>query len=223
MFNGFSMELQMSDVVLIADDHSLFRAGLRHLVFQLFPDPEVLEATNYAEVMELIKSGARVSLILLDLKMPEMDGFTTLANLVQEADGVPVVVLSGSGELSDMQQCFDKGVMGYIPKSESPQVILGALQLVLSGGIYVPSAFVSAPSERKSCAPSALAGLTDRQWEVLTLLAEGESNKEIARSLNISEATVKAHLATILKTLGAKNRTQAVVCLQKMALADNNR
>lgn len=212
----------MSDVVLIADDHSLFRTGLRHLVSQLFPEPEVVEATNYVEAMAAIKSDEPMSLILLDLKMPEMDGFTTLGNLVQEAGNVPVVVLSGSGELSDMQQCFYKGVMGYIPKSESPQVILSALQLVLSGGIYVPPEFVSAPSRGKDCEPSALSELTGRQREVLNLLAEGESNKEIARSLNVSEATVKAHLATILKTLGAKNRTQAVVCLQKMAAPGDN-
>lgn len=217
------MELQLPDAVLIADDHSLFRTGLRHLVLQLFPESEVVEATNYVEAMATIKNGTQISLILLDLKMPEMDGFTTLANLVQEAGSVPVVVLSGSDELSDMQQCFDKGVMGYIPKSEPPQVILSALQLVLSGGVYVPTEFVSAPGRGKDCEPNALSELTRRQRQVLNLLAEGDSNKEIARNLNVSEATVKAHLATILKTLGAKNRTQAVVCLQKMALSDGNR
>lgn len=212
----------MPDTVLIADDHSLFRTGLKHLVGQLFSEPEVLEATNYVEAMVAIKGDAQMSLILLDLRMPEMDGFTTLANLVQEANGVPVVVLSGSGELSDMQQCFAKGVMGYIPKSESPQVILSALRLVLSGGIYVPSEFVTAPGKGTSSEPSALSELTGRQREVLNLLAEGESNKEIARCLSVSEATVKAHLATILKILGAKNRTQAVVYLQKISLSGNS-
>lgn len=213
----------MPDVVLIADDHSLFRTGLKHLVLQLFPEPEMLEATNYTEAMEVIQSGAQLSLILLDLRMPEMDGFTTLENLVLEADGVPLVVLSGSSELRDMQQCFDKGAMGYIPKNEPSQVILSALQLVLSGGIYVPSEFVNAPNKGKACELSALSELTGRQREVLSLLAEGESNKEIGRSLGVSEATVKAHLATILKTLGAKNRTQAVVHLQKMAASDESR
>lgn len=213
----------MSDVVLIADDHSLFRTGLKHLISQLFPEPEVLEATNYSEAMTAIRNETRMSLILVDLKMPEMDGFSTLAKLVEQADSVPVVVLSGSGELSDMQQSFQTGVMGYICKSEPPQIILSALQLVLSGGVYVPTEFVMAPNKEASCEQNVLSELTERQREVLNLLAEGESNKEIARSLNVSEATVKAHLATILKTLGAKNRTQAVVCLQKMGSAGASR
>src|SRR5690606_23775768 len=149
---------------------------------------------------------------------PRMGSFATLGRLVREAQDGPVVVLSGSGELSDVQHCFDHGAMGYIPKNEPPQVILSALQLVLSGGIYVPTEFLKPPAKVEHSETGALAELTGRQREVLNLLAEGESNKEIARCLDVSEATVKAHLATILRILKAKNRTQAVVYLQKLAL-----
>lgn len=215
----------MPDAVLIADDHSLFRTGLKHLVVQLLSDPDVFEATDYTEAMEFVRSGVQMGLILLDLRMPDREGFSSLANLVQEADGVPVVVLSGSGEFSDMQHCFQQGVMGYIPKNEPPEVISSALQLVLSGGIYVPSEFIHSTNRSlekgSGDRSSALSELTGRQREVLNLLAEGESNKEIARALQVSEATVKAHLATIMKVLGAKNRTQAVVHLQKMALSND--
>lgn len=209
----------MADTVLIADDHSLFRTGLKHLVSQLFQDPEVLEATNYSEAVSAIQGAASVNLILMDLRMPEMDGFQTLGNLVREAEGVPVVVLSSSSDINDMRSCFDAGVMGYVPKKEPSRVILSALRLVLSGGIYVPSEFISPPRKDEYSDQSALVDLTDRQREVLNLLAEGESNKEIARNLNVTEATVKAHLAIILRLLGAKNRTQAVVYLQRMELS----
>lgn len=205
----------MADTVLIADDHSLFRTGLKHLVQQLFQNPTIVEATNYDEAMAAIARETPLSLILLDLRMPQMDGFATLGTLVQAAEGVPVVVLSGSTDIDDMKQCFERGAMGYIPKNEPSKVILRALQLVLSGGIYVPPALLKPTAEIEHSEENALSKLTDRQREVLDLLAEGGSNKEIARKLNLAEATVKAHLATILRILNARNRTQAVIYLQR--------
>lgn len=211
----------MADTVLIADDHSLFRTGLKHLVQQLFQNPTIVEATNYDEAMAAIARETPLSLILLDLRMPQMDGFATLGTLVQAAEGVPVVVLSGSTDIDDMKQCFERGAMGYIPKNEPSKVILRALQLVLSGGIYVPPALLKPTAEIEHSeeiehsGENALSKLTDRQREVLDLLAEGGSNKEIARKLNLAEATVKAHLATILRILNARNRTQAVIYLQR--------
>lgn len=212
----------MTDTILIADDHSLFRTGLKNLVSQLFEKPDVLEAANYDEAMAVIKARAQISLVLLDLRMPQMDAFSTLGNLVQEADGIPVIVLSGSSDISDMKHCFERGVMGYLPKSESPLVIQRAIQLVMSGGIYVPPEFLKPAGKVNDSETGALAELTGRQREVLNLLAEGQSNKEIARSLDLSEATVKAHLAVILRILKAKNRTQAVVFLQKWSLTEND-
>lgn len=205
----------MVDTVLIADDHSLFRTGLKHLVTQLFPNPKIMEATNYDEAMEAIERETQLSLILLDLRMPQMDGFTTLGRLVQAAEGVPIVVLSGSTDTHDMKQCFERGAMGYIPKNEPSKVILRALQLVLSGGIYVPPALLKPTTETENSEENALSKLTDRQRQVLDLLAEGDSNKEIARKLNLAEATVKAHLASILRALNARNRTEAVIHLQR--------
>lgn len=195
--------------ILLADDHALFRAGVKQLFAALDRRVETMEVANGAEVMRLAKSQPDFDLVLIDLAMPEVDGFAGLAAFRAHAPSVPVVVLSGSEDPVDVQAALDAGASGFIPKSSSSDVILGALRLVLAGGVYVPPEVLVGGGTAVSKAQ--LAALTPRQREVLALLGQGKSNKEIGATLNLSEATVKQHVSAILKTLRVANRMQAVI------------
>jgi DNA-binding NarL/FixJ family response regulator len=191
--------------ILIADDHPLFREGLRHLLVELDWSVDVLEAWDYPGLRALLEAHADADLAIMDLDMPGAKDQAGLEGLLALYPTLPVVVLSASEQLDDMQRALDAGAMGYLPKSTPPEVLLCALRLVLSGGIYVPPALV-----RGGGARAAFDTLSARQREVLEHLVLGHSNKEIARELGMSEATVKAHLTAIFRTLNVSNRTQAV-------------
>jgi DNA-binding NarL/FixJ family response regulator len=200
---------------LVADDHALMRAGLVQALSGIHPESTAYEASDAEEVMEIIRAHPDLDLILLDLFMPGANGFDLLSRVCSEAGGAPVVVLSGSDDPAHMRKALDCGAAGFIPKSAAPAVMFTALGLVLAGGIYVPPDLVHAPDPRgsDSLAPpgSASEVLTARQQDVLRLVGQGRSNKQIARDLALSENTVKIHVAAILRTLGAANRTEAVM------------
>jgi DNA-binding NarL/FixJ family response regulator len=205
--------------ILVADDHTLFRDGLRYMLAQLDDDVEILEAKDCAEALALVGSRSDLDLVLLDLAMPGMDGLAGLRALRVRRPSVPVVILSGSEEPADVRQALDRGAMGFIPKSSTSQVMLGALRLVLSGGVYLPPAFLERfqPGRTPTAAPPIEAlGLTPRQHDVLRLLGRGQSNKEIARVLGLAEGTVKLHISAILRALGVDNRTQAVIVAARL-------
>lgn len=200
---------------LVADDHALLRAGLIQALSGLDPASIAFEASDADEVMEIIRAHPDLDLVLLDLFMPGANGFDLLSRVCGETGNTPVVVLSGSDDPAHMRKALDCGAAGYIHKSAAPKVMLTALGLVLAGGIYVPPDLVHAPDATDSD-PSAPPGtaseaLTARQRDVLRLIAQGRSNKQIARNLALSENTVKIHVAAILRTLGASNRTEAVM------------
>ena len=201
--------------ILIVDDHALFREGLRHVLLQLDKDGEILEAGQCDEAFKLTEAHPDIDLVLLDLSLPGMDGFAGLATFREQFPDVPVVVMSGSEERHDVQSALDNGALGYIPKSSTSQVMLSALRLVFSGGVYIPSIMLSATGT--DSAPR-LGGLTDRQLAVLKLLAEGKSNKLIGRELDLAEGTVKIHISSIFRTLNVGNRTEAVVAARKLGL-----
>lgn len=207
----------MNQTVLIADDHSIYRAGLKPLLARVIDKPRLIEAGSHAETLEVIRGCPYLSLVLVDLRMPGMEGAAALEELVCEAKSVPFAVLSASNAISDIRKAFSCGVMGYITKNQPAQVIESALNLVLAGGMYLPPEFLQSAQVQSSSSDS-IAGLTARQMEVLKLLSCGEPNKLIARKLSISEATVKAHIATIVRVLKVKNRTQAVIAAQKLGL-----
>ncbi|SIS84181.1 two component transcriptional regulator, LuxR family [Insolitispirillum peregrinum] len=230
--------------VLIADDHELFRDGLRLVLNELGPDVEVVEASCYEEILSRIDNGPVVDVLLLDLVMPGRTWTDVLRSLKERAPSLPVVILSASEDRRLVLEAVRLGAAGFIPKTSSSRVMLSALRLVLSGGVYLPPTLIDEPSPMSAHAQdptAALAGLshhgvplastaehgdvsplTPRQREVLALLGQGKSNKEIARILDLSEGTVKLHVTAILKALNVSNRTGAVVAASRLGLANLN-
>jgi DNA-binding NarL/FixJ family response regulator len=196
--------------ILIIDDHPLFRAGIATVVESLGEAARLIESNSCEEALDWIAGNAEPDLILLDLSLPGMDGMSGLARLRDAVPAVPVVVLSANEESAKIRRAFAGGAMGYIPKSAGSDVILHALRLVLAGGMYVPANVVTRPATQSRHAQDLEStALTDRQQEVLNLLSQGLSNKEIAARLALAENTVRVHVAAILRLLGVKNRTEA--------------
>jgi DNA-binding NarL/FixJ family response regulator len=205
--------------ILVADDHALFRAGMRHVLRQLADGVEIVEASDCAEALNAVESNDDIALVLLDLAMPGSDGFAALETLTRKHMALPIVVLSGSESRTDMQRALDTGAMGFVPKSATAPVMLSALRLVLAGGVYVPPELVQSTSTDTGVAPAAPAPvLTPRQLDVLAGVVEGKRNKAIGVELGLSEATVKAHVSAVFKALGVNNRTQAVRAAERMRL-----
>jgi DNA-binding NarL/FixJ family response regulator len=214
--------------ILIADDHELFRDGLRHVLVQLDEGITIVEASDYPQALALADSEQDISIVLLDLAMPGMlwnDGLQSLRQKIP--DEIPIIVLSASDDRRHVLQAVNLGAAGFIPKTSSSRVMLSALKLVLSGGVYLPPALLDQASEHGfGDAPGqgpqhAASFLTPRQREVLALLGQGKSNKEIARVLQLAEGTVKLHVTAILKALNVNNRTRAVVAASQLGLTDN--
>jgi len=201
--------------ILLADDHALFREGVKQLLARLHPHVLVIEAANGAEVLHAARAQRDFDLVLLDLAMPGVDGFTGLAAFRTHAPSTPVVVLSASEDAADVRAALDGGASGFISKSSSSEVILGALRLVLAGGVYVPPTLLG--GHNAVAAKADIDALTPRQRDVLALLAQGLSNKTIGGTLGLSEATVKQHVSAILKTLNVANRMQAVIAGRRLS------
>lgn len=209
--------------ILIADDHELFRDGLRLVLSDLGPDLTVIEASSYDQTLEITNQEEDLDLVLLDLVMPGMPWSEGLGAVKRRLPKVPVVILSASEDRRLVLEAVRLGAAGFIPKTSSSKVMLSALRLVMSGGVYLPPALIdeTAVSSRDMSGPDLsldATPLTPRQREVLALLGQGKSNKEIARILNLSEGTVKLHVTAILKALNVSNRTGAVVAASRLGL-----
>lgn len=202
--------------VLVVDDHPLVLDALRHIVQKLGHAVAVTTAASRTELQSRLSGDAATDLILLDLALPGAVGLSLLAEVRDGHPEVPVVVVSGSDDADTINAAIDLGAMGFIPKSSTPAVMLSALRLVLSGGIYLPPAAL-APRSRlpdaaaRFSATPADSGLTPRQTEVMALLLRGMPNKLICRDLGLAEGTVKVHVASILRTLGVASRNQLLV------------
>jgi DNA-binding NarL/FixJ family response regulator len=213
--------------ILVVDDHVLIREALRSVLKELKGDAAVLEASDCRQAMEQIAEHADIGLILLDLNLPDRDGFSVLAELRERHPAISVVVLSGQQDRNSVAKALDLGALGFIPKSGRREVMLGALQLIFAGGVYIPPQILTgdepAPqsgakqpaAKRPHVSPSEL-GLTGRQLEVLALMMEGKPNKAICRVLNLAEPTVKNHVTAILKALEVTNRTEAVIAVGEL-------
>jgi DNA-binding NarL/FixJ family response regulator len=204
---------------LLIDDHALIREALSSVLRELRSDAVVLEAASCRQGMDLMHENRDVSLILLDLRLPDRDGFDMLAELREAYPAVGVVVLSAFNDRDNVVKALDHGALGFISKTSSREVLLGALRLVLAGGVYIPPEILGSatpPPQQANSAPRptpAELGLTERQIDVLALMMQGRNNKLICRALNLAEPTVKNHVSAILKALKVSNRTEAVLAV----------
>ena len=203
--------------VLLVDDHALIRDALRGVLKQLTDDATVLEASDCRQAMRLIEAHRDLHLILLDLNLPDQDGFAVLADLRKRYATISVVVLSAFHDRERVLRALDLGALGFIPKSAPRDVMVNALRLVFSGGIYIPPealarAEMKEPVAARPVSPADL-DVTERQMEVLALMMRGKSNKAISRLLDVAEPTVKHHVTAILKALKVTNRTEAVIAV----------
>lgn len=210
--------------ILIADDHALFRDGLSMHLEQMAPQAVISQAGNFSQAIKILDDLNKVDLIIIDLDMPDMKWEEGLSELKKKAPEARFVVISASEDNKNIKKALADGISGYIPKRSDTKVLTSALKLILDGGTYLPPSilehanaglFGEHGSESKTKNGKTL---TPRQSEVLSYVAEGMSNKQIAYKMGVSEATVKLHINALLRAVGATNRTQAVIIAQKIGL-----
>jgi len=201
--------------VIFADDHTLFRAGMRHLLQQLHAELILFEAADHDGAAKLAAEHLDADLLLLDLAMPGREPYGAIRDLRNRYPTLPIVVMSATNEASEVQRAFDSGALGFIPKHETAQVMLSALRLVLSGGVYLPPLLMR---HVPAASPNGGSRLTPRQLEVLRGITEGKSNKEIGRAMKLSEATVKAHVMAVYRCLNVDNRVAAMLVAKEKGL-----
>ncbi|MBE6467280.1 MAG: response regulator transcription factor [Alphaproteobacteria bacterium] len=209
--------------ILIADDHELFLKGLEIILTDFNPSAELIKAKNYIELLDVVKNESGFDLILTDLAMPGGIWLDALKEIHDKLPETPIIILSAVFEKEIVQKTLDLGAAGYIPKTSSNAVILSAVNLVLSGGVYIPPELLKSSTEsslddlkkidelnHNADLSEKIRILSPRQLDVLKLIAEGKSNKQIAYELGLTEGTVKLHVTAILKLLNVYNRTGAV-------------
>ncbi len=200
--------------ILLADDHQMVRLALRVALAGL-ESAEFIEADSAEAAMRLVDADRGIDLAIIDINMPGAGGLEGVRKLRQTHPELPIAVCSAAEDAALIRDLIEMGVAAFIPKSDSTEIILHAVKLVLAGGTYVPTRMLAGNGN----APQALSQLTPRQRDVLRLLAEGKSNKLIARELDLTESTVKVHLLAVFRLLGAHNRTEAVMIAQRMVRA----
>ena len=207
--------------IVIADDHPLFRSALRYTLTAQLPDCSITEFDSMHELTLQSKELESADLLLLDLNMPGAHGYSGLVFVCGNYADLPVVVISANEDPVVMRQAVEYGAVGFIPKSAPSDVLSTAIGRVLAGDVYLPDAAINqrptAPSTRELA--TRIASLTPHQYRVFALMREGLLNKQIAYELDVSEATIKAHVTPILRKLGVTNRTQAVLLGDQLAIA----
>ncbi len=210
--------------IIIADDHPLFRSALRAAVSQLLPGSLTFEAESLAELIELVGAHPETDLVLLDLRMPGVQGFSSLIQMRGVYPAVPVALVSAEEEPALMRRALDFGATGFVPKSAGIEEIGTALRAMLAGSVWLPPGVTDpgpeADNEDRELAQR-ITSLTPQQFRVLMMLADGRLNKQIADELSVTEATVKAHVTAILRKLRLYRRTQAAVLAQRLLGAES--
>lgn len=209
--------------ILLVDDHVLIRDAMRGVLRELDGAAESLEAESGRQAKDLLVQHPDVSLILLDLRLPDRDGLEMLAELRTNYPGIAIVMLSAFNDRDNVVKSLDAGAQGFIAKTATRDILLGALRLVLAGGIYIPPEILGASDAPVAQPPKSAGaekrrqpadfGITGRQMDVLALMMQGKSNKLICRQLDLAEPTVKNHVSAILKALNVSNRTEAVLAV----------
>ncbi len=205
--------------LIIADDHPLFRGALRQAVSSIVSSVEIDEAGSFEELTGLLERGADVGLVLLDLSMPGISGFSGLIYLRAQYPAIPVVVVSATDDPETIRRSMDFGASGFIPKRFGVETLRAALATVLAGDIWIPSDvdLNAAADPEMAQLRDRLVTLTPQQMRVLMMLSQGLLNKQIAYELGVSEATIKAHVSAILQKLGVESRTQAVIAAARIS------
>lgn len=218
-------EAQPNLKVLIADDHVIFRQGLRAVLHRIDAEPVLIEAGDFTEALALAGKHPDLNLAIVDLRMPAMNGFDGVRTLRQRLPAVPILMLTASEDTEDVFRALEAGASGYLAKSAPMETLIAALRLVLIGGVYVPRTLIGVhkpPLPASEAAPPVdpdhRGALTPRQHEVVTLIAEGHSNKEIAFRLGTSDGTIKAHISAIMRQLGVRNRIQLLLAAERLGI-----
>jgi len=221
---------QCSVKILAVDGHFLIREALRGLLTRLNNNAIILEAASGHQAMQVLSEHADIRLVVLELNLPDRDGFSVLSELRERHPAGSVVVLSARQDRDSVARALDLGALGFIPKSGQREVMLSALDLVLAGGVYIPPEILMHEqrpftSPKLACVASSTGpvrpgdlGLTDRQTDVLGLMMTGKSNKAICRALDLALPTVKNHVTAIFKAIKVTNRTEAVIAIRSLGL-----
>ena len=198
---------------LIADDHPMVRDALASALAQAFAGTRIATAATLQQVQAALEREPETDALLLDLDMPGMDGLTGVALMRAEHPIVPIIVVSAARDASTVRRAFEFGASAYIDKSASMEEIVETVSAVLDGEIFTPP-----EAEPVDSFAQRAAQLTPQQWRVLALMVQGDQNKQIAHKLGVGEATIKAHVTVILRKLGVRSRTQAVIEARGLAL-----
>ncbi len=204
--------------IIIVDDHPLFRGALAQALSTTLDGASIIEAPSLDELTVILAGGEEIDLVLLDLAMPGVMGLSGLLFLRAEHPEIPVVVVTATEDRNTIRRCIEFGASGFVPKSEPVENIRAAVQAVLSGKVWIPPDVdlgLGQPSESSDLL-TRISSLTPQQLRVLMMLSEGLPNKLIAFKLNVSEATIKAHVSQILTKLGVDSRTQAVIAINRI-------
>lgn len=207
--------------VLITDEQSLFRDGLSLRLQQIDKDINIIQATNLTDMYKILSQETDLDFLILDIDLAELNTTEVINKIKTSNPYIKIIAISSSEDIRNIKKILSSGVKGYIPKKLDSNILSGALKLILDGGTYIPPALLdnSINSNIYSSAMSPLKkNLTNRQSQVLDLIAQGKSNKQIAYDMGVSEATVKLHINALLRSLKVNNRTQAVITAQKMGL-----
>lgn len=199
--------------IILADDHVMLREGLRPFVEKISPGIQIQETGSFTDALALVEADPAVDLIILDLKMPGMNGFQGLVTLRTRFPAIRCVILSAVADRDHVLEAIRLGASGFIPKHLSGNAMVSALQLVLSGERFIPSMAMETPvpaAQLDRPGADLLGRLTPRERDILHLLREGLPNKLIAARLDVSEVTVKSHLGNMFRKLGVQNRLQAM-------------
>jgi len=214
--------------MLIVDDHALFIEAIKSILVSLNDGMVFLEAGNSSIALEQVKNNPDLKLVLLDLDIPGLYGTDVLKEIILGNPLLPVIILTGSSHVEDMRVAINAGALGYIHKSTSGEILLNAIRLVLSGGVYIPQEMVNNSSPRSRLErihtsemltieeQATKMGLTPRQFDVICYLLGGRTNKIISWELGLSENTVKTHISNILKVLGVSNRSRIPITLENL-------
>ena len=219
------MIAMQAETVIVADDHPLFRTAIKEALEAEQGETNFLEASSFESLQALVDEQKEVDLVLLDLHMPGVSGFAGLVYLCKRYPSVPVVIISANEDPVVIKRALEHGAAGFIPKSSSIDTITQAISSILMGELWVPPLTHSdLPGSNASEIELAerMSQLTPQQFKVLMMMSQGLLNKQIAYDLNVSEATIKAHVTAIMNKLGVSNRTQAVLAANQLSVSNPN-